>query len=305
MSQDRHPLTPPVYRGRFAPTPSGPLHLGSLVAAVGSYVEAKSHKGEWLLRIENLDPMREVSGASEEILKVLEKLGMGWDRSVVYQSQRSEAYQAALATLEKQRLIYPCSCSRKEIMDSTLSGIEGPVYPGTCREHLHRRTSPVAWRIRTDNKPIEFVDSLQGPVRHRLHQDIGDFVLRRSDGVFAYQLAVVVDDAEQGVTHVVRGEDLLNSTPRQIYLQRRLDYPTPYYFHLPVVVNAEGEKLSKQTRAAPVNAANPIPQLITALRLLGQTPLPELVDAELASFWKWTIANWQPARIPRNVLTAP
>ena len=305
MSQNRHPLTPPVYRGRFAPTPSGPLHLGSLVAAVGSYVEAKSHKGEWLLRIENLDPLREVSGASGEILKVLEKLGMEWDRSVVYQSQRTEAYRAALATLEKQRLIYPCSCSRKEIMDSTLSGIEGPVYPGTCRDHLHRRTSPVAWRIRTDNKPIEFVDSLQGPVRHRLQQDVGDFVLRRSDGVFAYQLAVVVDDAEQGVTHVVRGEDLLNSTPRQIYLQRRLDYPPPYYSHLPVVVNEEGEKLSKQTRAAPVNAANPIPQLITALRLLGQTPLPELVDAELASFWKWTIANWQPERIPRNVLTAP
>jgi glutamyl-Q tRNA(Asp) synthetase len=305
VSQNRHPLTPPSYRGRFAPTPSGPLHLGSLVAAVGSYVEAKSHEGEWLLRIENLDPLREISGASEKILKVLEKLGMEWDRSVVYQSQRSEAYRAALATLEKQRLIYPCSCSRKEIMDSTLSGIEGPVYPGTCREHVHRRTSPVAWRIRTDNKPIEFVDSLQGPVRHRLQQDIGDFVLRRSDGVFAYQLAVVVDDAEQGVTHVVRGEDLLNSTPRQIYLQRLLDYPTPYYFHLPVVVNAEGEKLSKQTRATPVDAANPIPQLIMALRLLGQTPLPELVDAELASFWKWTIANWQPERIPPNVLTAP
>jgi len=305
VSQNRHPLTPPVYRGRFAPTPSGPLHLGSLVAAVGSYVEAKSHKGEWLLRIENLDPLREVSGASGEILKVLEKLGMEWDRSVVYQSQRTEAYRAALATLEKQRLIYPCSCSRKEIMDSTLSGIEGPVYPGTCRKHVHRRASPVSWRIRTDNKPIEFVDALQGLVRQQLQQDIGDFVLRRSDGVFAYQLAVVVDDAEQGVTHVARGEDLLNSTPRQIYLQRRLDYPTPYYFHLPVVVNEEGEKLSKQTRAAPVNAANPIPQLITALRLLGQTPLPELVDAELASFWKWTIANWQPERIPRNVLTAP
>jgi glutamyl-Q tRNA(Asp) synthetase len=295
----------PVYRGRFAPSPSGPLHLGSLVAAVGSYVEARIHNGQWLLRIENLDPLREVPGASADILKVLEALGMEWDSSVVYQSERGEAYRAALVRLERKYLIYPCSCSRKEILDSTIRGIEGPVYPGTCQQPARPRISPAAWRIRTDSKPIEFTDALQGPVRQQLQQDIGDFVLRRSDGIFAYQLAVVVDDAEQGVTHVVRGEDLLNSTPRQIYLQRLLDYPTPCYFHLPIVVNARGEKLSKQTRAAPINASNPIPQLIMVLQLLGHTPPSDLIDADITSFWKWTMENWQPELIPRKVVQAP
>jgi glutamyl-Q tRNA(Asp) synthetase len=299
------PSTPLVYRGRFAPSPSGPLHLGSLVAAVGSYVEARTHNGQWVLRIENLDPLREVSGASAEILKVLEALGMEWDGSVVYQSQRGEAYRAALAKLERKRLIYLCSCSRKEILDSTIRGIEGAVYPGSCRKQRGTGTFRAAWRMRTDNEPIEFTDSLQGAVRQQLQQDIGDFVLRRSDGVFAYQLAVVVDDAEQGVTHVVRGEDLLNSTPRQIYLQQLLGYPTPYYFHLPVVLNARGEKLSKQTHARPINASTPIRQLIMVLRLLGQAPPPELIDADIASFWKWAIQNWRPERIPRKVLQAP
>ena len=279
--------------------------MGSLVAAVGSYVEAKIHNGEWLLRIENLDPLREAPGASAEILKVLEALGMEWDGSIIYQSQRGEAYQAALARLEKKHFIYPCSCSRKEILDSTIRGIEGPVYPGTCQKSIQRQTSPAAWRVRTDNRPIEFIDALQGPVRQQLQHDIGDFILRRSDGIFAYQLAVVVDDAEQGVTHVVRGEDLLNSTPRQIYLQQLLNFSTPYYFHLPVVVNVRGEKLSKQTRAAPINAYTPVPQLMMVLRLLGQDPPGELVDADIASFWKWTVENWQPAKIPRKALHAP
>ena len=298
-------LRTPVYRGRFAPSPSGSLHLGSLVAAVGSYAEAKTHNGEWLLRIENLDPLREVPGASSEILKTLEALGMEWDGSVVYQSQRREAYQAALARLERHRLIYPCCCSRKEILDSTLRGIEGPIYPGTCRKHLLRHPASAALRIRTDNTPIKFNDALRGPVLQRLQRDIGDFVLQRSDGVFAYQLAVVVDDGEQAVTHVVRGEDLLNSTSRQIYLQQLLGYPTPCYLHLPVVVNGKGEKLSKQTRAVPVNASNPVSELITVLRLLGQMPPPELIDADITSFWKWTRENWQSARIPRKVLQAP
>jgi glutamyl-Q tRNA(Asp) synthetase len=297
-------MTPPVYRGRFAPSPSGPLHLGSLVAAVGSYVEARVHHGQWLLRIENLDPLRDAPDASAEILKALEALGMEWDSSVVYQSQRAEAYKAALARLDSKHLIYPCTCSRKEILDSTIRGIEGPVYPGTCRKFSGRAISRVAWRVRTDNKPIEFTDGLQGPVRQELQQDIGDFVLLRSDGIYAYQLAVVVDDAEQGITHVVRGEDLLNSTPRQLYLQQLLGYPTPVYFHLPVVVNAKGEKLSKQTRATPINASTPIPLLIMVLGLLGQNPPPELIDADIDSFWKWTMENWRTERIPRKALQA-
>jgi glutamyl-Q tRNA(Asp) synthetase len=272
---------------------------------VGSYVEARVHNGSWVLRIENLDPLREVSGASAKILKVLEALGMEWDGSVVYQSQRGEAYRAALARLEQKQLIYPCNCSRKEILDSTIRGLEGAVYPGSCRKQRGIGTAPAAWRIRTDNEPIEFTDSLQGAVRQQLQQDLGDFVLRRSDGVFAYQLAVVVDDAEQGVTHVVRGEDLLNSTPRQIYLQQLLGYPTPYYFHLPVVLNARGEKLSKQTHAEPINTSTPVWQLIMVLRLLGQIPPPELIDADIPSFWKWAIRNWRPERIPRKVLQIP
>lgn len=290
----------PTYRGRFAPSPTGPLHFGSLVAAVGSYLEAKSNRGKWLVRIENLDPSRQIPGASREILRTLELLGMEWDDEVVYQKQRHKIYQAALAVLKRQLLIYPCSCSRREIADSTITGIDGPVYPGTCRGRPPCEGCTGAWRVRTDNNLIEFKDTLQGLVRQRLESDIGDFVLRRADGAFAYQLAVVVDDAEQGITHVVRGKDLLNSTPRQIYLQRLLSYPTPSYLHLPVAVNVQGEKLSKQTRAKPLNASDPVPYLMTAIRFLGQVPPAELVKGNAASFWKWAIENWNPGTIPQT-----
>lgn len=287
----------PIYRGRFAPSPTGPLHLGSLVTAIASYMEAKSRDGEWLVRIENLDPSREVPGSSNEILKTLETLGMEWDGEVIYQNKRNKAYQAALALLEERRLIYPCICSRKEIADSSIAGIEGPIYPGTCRNSfLHRDRS--AWRIKTNNNLIEFEDALRGRVRHRLESDIGDFVLRRADGIFAYQLAVVVDDAEQGITHIVRGEDLLNSTPRQIYLQQLLGYPTPMYMHLPVVVNARGEKLSKQTHAAPVANSDAVSQLIMAIRFLGQAPPKELKESDVTSLWNWIIKNWKPETVP-------
>lgn len=228
---------------------------------------------------------------------------MEWDCEVIYQNQRQKAYRAALAILERQRLVYPCSCSRKEIADSaiTVTGIDGPVYPGTCRERFFSKEWTGAWRLRTDNKPIEFRDTLRGPVAQRLESDIGDFVLRRADGVFAYQLAVVVDDAEQGINHVVRGEDLLNSTPRQVYLQQLLHYPTPSYLHLPVVTNAQGEKLSKQTNATPVNASDPVPQLVRALCFLGQRPPPELIKSDVASFWKWATKNWKREMIPRKI----
>jgi glutamyl-Q tRNA(Asp) synthetase len=180
-------------------------------------------------------------------------------------------------------------------------GIDGAVYPGTCRGRFSSEGYSGAWRLRTDNTLIEFEDAFQGPVRQCLESDIGDFVLRRADGIYAYQLAVVVDDAEQGVNHVVRGEDLLNSTPRQIYLQRLLHYPTPSYLHLPVVVNARGEKLSKQNRAAPVNASDAVAQLMRAIRFLGQNPPVELMESDVASVWKWATKNWKPRMIPRTM----
>ncbi|MEK7843668.1 MAG: tRNA glutamyl-Q(34) synthetase GluQRS [Pseudomonadota bacterium] len=297
MAPDRN-TTLPNYRGRFAPSPTGPLHSGSLVAAVGSYLEARSRQGEWLVRIENLDPPREVAGAAKEILDTLEVLGMEWDGEVVYQNRRNEIYQAALAALEQQGLLYPCICSRKEIADSSIIGIDGPVYPGTCRGGLPAGRNSTALRVLTHDDPIEFKDALRGLIRQQLASATGDFVLRRADGIYAYQLAVVVDDAAQGVTHVVRGADLLDSTPRQIYLQQLLGYSTPAYMHLPVVTNKQGEKLSKQTQAAAVDVSRPVAQLVTAMRFLGQTLPAELVESSIASFWQWALENWQPQKIP-------
>ena len=297
MASDRN-TTLPSYRGRFAPSPTGPLHFGSLVAAVGSYLEAKSRQGEWLVRIENLDPPREVAGAAKGILAMLEALGMEWDGEVIYQSRRNEAYQAALATLEQQGLLYPCACSRKEIADSSIIGIDGRVYPGTCRGSFSTGRNSTALRVLTHDDPIEFRDALRGLIRQQLASATGDFVLRRADGIYTYQLAVVVDDAAQGVTHVVRGVDLLDSTPRQIYLQQLLGYPTPAYMHLPVVTNAQGEKLSKQTQAVAVDVSRPVMQLVEAVRFLGQTPPAELVESSIASFWQWALENWQPQKIP-------
>lgn len=287
------------YRGRFAPSPTGPLHFGSLVAAVGSYLEAKTHGGEWLVRIEDVDTPRKVSGASSVILRTLECLGMNWDGDVVYQSQRSALYQEAIHSLTALGLIFPCTCTRKEILDSSIMGIVGPIYPGTCR-HAQTSKKSSALRIQTDDCPIGFEDAIQGRVEQRLESDTGDFVLRRADGVYAYQLAVVVDDAEQNITHVVRGEDLLDSTPRQIYLQQLLGYPVPDYMHLPVVTNQDGKKLSKQTRATPVDISNAAPQLVAALNFLGQTPPAELVKSDLSVFWQWALENWQVAQITRK-----
>lgn len=287
------------YTGRFAPSPTGPLHFGSLVAAVGSYLEAKTHGGEWLVRIEDVDTPRKVSGASSDILRTLEQLGMKWDGEVVYQSQRCALYQEAIHSLTALGLTYPCTCTRKEILDSNIMGIAGPIYPGTCR-HAQTSQKPSALRIHTDERLIRFEDTIQGCVEQRLESDTGDFVLRRADGVYAYQLAVVVDDAAQNITHVVRGEDLLDSTPRQIYLQQLLGYPVPDYMHLPVVTNRDGNKLSKQTRAMPVDISKAVPQLIAALHFLGQTPPVELVKSDLSVFWQWALENWQVTQIPRK-----
>ncbi len=290
----------PTYRGRFAPSPTGPLHFGSLVAAVASYLEAKSHAGEWLVRMEDLDTPRVVPGAAGEILRALEACGMQWDGAIVYQSKRTDAYHAELHRLRALGLVYPCACSRREIADSAVNGIEGPVYPGTCRDGLAAGKAVRAWRINTRGAQTSFDDALQGHVRQNLEADIGDFVLLRADHVYAYQLAVVTDDAEQGVTDVVRGADLLDSTPRQIYLQGLLKFPTPRYCHVPVAVNADGEKLSKQTLAQPLDAAQPLPALIAALRFLGQQPLETLANASIKEFWEWAVGNWHIERVPRT-----
>ena len=288
------------YRGRFAPSPTGPLHFGSLVAAVGSYLEAKSRGGLWLLRIEDLDPPREQAGAADAILRTLKACGMAWDGNIMYQSQRSETYRAALARLEAQGLVYVCGCSRREIADSSLGPDGALIYPGTCRLGLAPGKTPRVTRVRVDSSVIEFEDAVQGKMHQDLAAEAGDFVLLRADGLYAYQLAVVVDDAEQGITDVVRGADLLASTPRQIYLQRRLGLPTPRYLQLPAAVNAAGEKLSKQTQAAPVDARDPVPALAQVMEFLGQAPPAQLRRATLAEFWNWARAHWDPAHIPRQ-----
>lgn len=293
-----------MYRGRFAPSPTGPLHFGSLVAALASYLEARQQQGEWLLRMEDLDTPRNMPGAADAILRSLEAFGFEWDGAVVYQSERHDLYAAALARLQEGRLVYPCGCTRKEIADSAIHGIEGAIYPGTCRSGLPPGKTARAWRIRAENRTIGFDDAIQGHVAQNLARDIGDFVLKRADGFYAYQLAVVVDDADQGITHVVRGADLLDSTPRQIYLQQVLGLPAMHYAHIPVVLNAQGEKLSKQTQAAAVDDRQPATQLWQALDFLQQSPPVAIRNAPLADIWQWADQNWQLSRIKPTKLSA-
>ena len=273
--------------GRFAPSPTGPLHFGSIIAAAGSFLAAKAAGGKWLVRIEDVDEARTAPGAASEILHVLEKLGMAWDGEVVFQSQRTQLYRDALESLGS--FTYPCSCSRREI--------EG-IYRGTCRSGAKGEARAI--RVRVENERIAFFDAIQGEFAQNLERDAGDFVLLRADGYFAYQLAVVVDDKEQGVTHVVRGADLLDSTPRQIHLQRCLGFETPAYAHLPVAANSHGEKLSKQTLASPVEAD--VPVLFRALGFLGQDPPGELLGADIPSLWSWAIANWDMGKVPKTKL---
>ena len=292
------------YRGRFAPSPTGPLHFGSLVAAVGSFLEARTRGGDWLVRMDDLDPPRVVPGAADDILRALEACGMDWDGKVVYQSARSDGYHNALHRLREKGLVYPCACSRREITDSAVAGVEGPAYPGTCRGGIAGGRSARALRLDTRGAAIAFEDALQGRIAAALEKECGDFVLYRYDGVYAYQLAVVVDDAGEGITDIVRGADLLGSTPRQIYVQQLLGLPQPRYAHLPVAVNAAGEKLSKQTLAAPLAAAMPLPALVAALSFLGQQPPRDLARATVREFWDWAMRNWSLAHVPRAA-TAP
>ena len=288
------------YRGRFAPSPTGPLHFGSLVAAVGSCLEARIRGGEWLVRMEDLDRQREAPGAAEAILRVLEAYGFEWDGEVIFQSRRDAAYGAALARLEEQGAVFRCACTRREISDFSLSTAGEPVYPGTCRNGVPRGREARTTRVRVENAAIAFDDLVQGRIEQHLGREVGDFVVRRADGYFAYQLAVAVDDFEQGVTHVVRGADLLASTPRQILLQRLLAFPTPRYSHLPVAVDRDGEKLSKQTLAAPVTERDAPAELARALRFLGQSTPAGLAEASIPEIWAWARKNWRTEDIPRR-----
>lgn len=290
-----------MYVGRFAPSPTGPLHFGSLVAAVASYCEAKANQGRWLVRMEDLDKLREMKGAADHILQTLVAFGFKWDDDVIYQSQRTLIYQQAFEQLQNSRLIYPCNCSRKEIADSATHGIEGLVYPGTCRLGMLEVRSQQAWRIKTTDKPISFYDAIQGNQSQQLNRDIGDFVLKRADGLFAYQLAVVVDDASQNITHILRGADLLNSTPRQIYLQQLLGYKQLSYAHIPLAVNANGEKLSKQNLALPIDKTNAPQQIFDALVFLGQNPPPFICQRPLIKIWDWAISNWQLSKVSHTI----
>jgi glutamyl-Q tRNA(Asp) synthetase len=289
---------PGRYRGRFAPSPTGPLHFGSLIAAVGSYLDARHHGGEWLLRIEDLDPPREVAGASDAILRTLETFGLHWDGPVVYQSRRDAVYSSALEELARKGYLFGCACTRREIADSAIRSEAGLVYPGTCRGGLPAGRRARALRVRVEQRSMELVDRLQGSLRQQLDREVGDFIIRRADGLVAYQLAVVADDADQQITHVVRGADLLDSTPRQLYLQQLLELPAPSYLHLPVAVDADDEKLSKQTFARDVIAGKGNSALLDVLTFLNQELPDSPRDASQDELRQWAIAHWKPGRIP-------
>lgn len=285
------------YIGRFAPTPSGHLHFGSLVAALASYLDARAVDGRWLLRMEDLDPPREEPGAQAAILKALESYGFEWDGEMVRQSERHEAYDQVITRLFNQGLAYACTCSRKQ-----LEAYQG-IYPGLCRNAGHG-TEDAAIRLRVPELAYHFTDRVQGEFRQHLGREVGDFVIRRRDGLYAYQLAVVLDDAWQGVTDIVRGADLLDSTPRQLYLQELLGLPKPRYLHVPLITQPDGHKLGKSYRSPPLAADQATPLLLRALRALGQQPGPELADANPRQLLDWGIHHWDAAKIPRT-LTLP
>ncbi|WP_207280867.1 tRNA glutamyl-Q(34) synthetase GluQRS [Pseudomonas sp. FW300-N2F2] len=283
-----------AYIGRFAPTPSGHLHFGSLVAALASYLDARAVDGRWLLRMEDLDPPREEPGAQAAILKALESYGFEWDGEMVRQSERHDAYDQVINRLFSQGLAYACTCSRKQ-----LEAYRG-IYPGLCRNAGHG-TEDAAIRLRVPELEYHFTDRVQGEYRQHLGREVGDFVIRRRDGLHAYQLAVVLDDAWQGVTDIVRGADLLDSTPRQLYLQELLGLPQPRYLHVPLITQPDGHKLGKSYRSPPLAADQATPLLLRALRALGQQPGLELDDASPRELLAWGIRHWDAGKIPRTL----
>lgn len=292
-------MTQSAYRGRFAPSPTGNPHLGTLIAAVASYLQARVNAGEWLLRIEDVDTTRRVPGAEDAILRTLDRYGFEWDGEVVRQSGRDRLYQQALEQLHDDGLIFPCTCSRRLLAQTGAE--QTGVYPGTCRARKLPFAHEHALRVRVPDRTISFEDAVVGAYEQSLAQDCGDFVVRRRDGLYAYQLAVVVDDALQGITEVVRGADLLDSTPRQIFLQQCLDFSQPAYLHVPLMLDPDGHKLSKSEGAAELNPDRPARSLCAALEHLGQRPPRELAHARTGDIWQWATENWRVASIP----TAP
>lgn len=278
------------YRGRFAPSPTGDLHFGSLVAAVASYLDARINQGDWLVRIDDIDPPREMPGSAVRIIEELERFGMRADGKVLYQSSRMARYEKIVQRLIDENAAYWCGCSRADIPDSG-------IYPGTCRRGLPEGRKPRSVRIKVDSTLIRVDDQVQGRIETRLDENIGDFVIRRADGLPAYQLAVVVDDAFQNVSHIVRGADLLDSTPRQVFLQQKLGLGTPVYAHVPIVLGDDDEKLSKRLQSDPLARRNPADALGAALRHLGHHPP---ATTSLEALWEWALANWKLTRVPRT-----
>ncbi len=289
---------PSEYRGRFAPSPSGSLHFGSLIAAVASYLDAKAHQGKWLLRIEDIDQARVQTGAIQSILQILEGYGFAWDETILYQSQRFKHYQKTLDDLIYQQQSYPCSCTKKIIKQTAKLGQYGWIYVGTCRQSMaNPQAQQYAYRLKCNDLTISFEDKLKGKQTQKILSEVGDFILKRSDGVFAYQLAVVIDDAYQHISHIVRGEDLLDNTARQIYLQQLLKLSTPEYLHFPIAKDKTGRKLSKSNQAPEIKIADKLENIHQALQFLGQQP-PAITDFEhIDDLWKWAIIHWNRNKI--------
>jgi glutamyl-Q tRNA(Asp) synthetase len=286
------------YIGRFAPSPTGPLHAGSLVAAVASWLDARAAGGRWLLRMEDLDRPRCEPGAAETILRQLETYGLHWDGAVLLQSTRDDDYAAALDALKAQGKAYPCACTRAQLAQAPRNAEGEILYPGKCRNGLPPGAAARAWRVRGPQDVIRFHDRIHGDLAQNLAREVGDFIVKRADGLFAYQLAVVVDDAFQGISHVVRGADLLWNTPRQIYLQTLLGLPTPAYAHVPLITNAAGQKLSKQTLAPALPTQGRGAVLAQALVALGHPPSAELEGAHPDELLAWASAHWQIENVP-------
>lgn len=294
------------YRGRFAPSPTGPLHFGSLIAATGSYLQAKQQNGEWLIRIDDIDPPREQKGAADNILRTLESFGFEWNEEVLYQSKRQQRYQEAVDYLIEQHKAYSCSCSRKSILKKTgqIKGKGEIIYPGFCRNGAlikHENTADYSVRLRSNDVPICFNDALQGEQNISLETHVGDFIIQRREHYFSYQLASGIDDAEQNITEVVRGSDLLSCTPCQLYVQQALNLPSPQYCHHPIIVNKTGQKLSKQSHAKPIAPKDSVFLLYKTLKFLGQMPSIELIEANQEDIWCWAKSHWRLDLVPKKL----
>ena len=291
---------PQIYKGRFAPSPTGPVHYGTLIAAVGSYLQAKKSNGEWLIRMEDVDITRKIDGADVDILNTLVAFGFEWHGEIIYQSKQTEHYQQALEQLVSRSLVFPCLCSRKQLAKTKSS-----IYPGTCRNRHLPEKKEHALRLLAKDKTICFNDAVMGKQSQNIQKQCGDIVIKRRDGLFAYQLAVVVDDARQGISEIVRGADLLDSTPRQIYLQQLLNYPTPDYCHLPLAVDHSGNKISKSEGATKIDLQHKEQQLISVLDFLGQNPPEDLAQSSINDIWSWAVEHWEITHVPSKTHIQP